>query len=316
MAMRLNWALFGFCGVCLMGSLWADVVDVMVENERPQYLLYEPLKLRVTLTNNSGQDLVFQDQGDDGRHWIDFIVTNESSKALIHRDRPGSVPQLLLPPNQSRSLEINVTPLYAMRESGPYSIQTVVQVAGREFVSAPIGVTLINGHVIWQEKRTVDGSLFTYSLLRFTPTPEATFIYIRVEDEAENLVYTTQRLGEIVTFTDPQTSFDSDGNLHIMYVAGKAVYRYTRVSAKGAVEAQDTFSSVNDSQPHFFTTKDGSVLVQGGRKEDASTRRELLSEAQQLIRKAPEKPLVDVPAASVPSAAIPTQPSASATPPH
>ena len=112
-----------------------------------------------------------------------------------------------------------------------------------------------------------------------------------MEDEAENAVYVTERLGEIISFSDPKVEFDAENNLHILHVNGRGMYRYTRVNAKGGLITRDNFDSVNDLQPQLFKTKDGSVLVQGGRKEDQSTRRELLSAAQALMRPAPEKPL-------------------------
>ena len=134
----------------------------------PEYLLYEPLVLKITLTNNSGQDLVFEDTG-DGRSWLDFLVTNDSNRAVIKKDHTASFKPLVLSDGASKSLQVNVTPLYNIRETGSFHLQVVVQVGGREFVSSPTQVTIVNGQTIWQSKRTVEGSLLTYSLIRFHP---------------------------------------------------------------------------------------------------------------------------------------------------
>lgn len=313
--MRIKAAIFSILGLACLGLLQADVVDMKVENERAQYLLYEPLFLRISITNNSGQDLVFEDPG-NGRSWIDFVVTNDSNRAMIKKDHEAKFKNLLIPAGQTKALQINVTPLYNIRETGSFHISAVLQVGGREFVSEGTPVVIVNGQTVWQSKRTVEGNLLTYSLIRFTPSPDGTFLYLRIEDEAENAVYTTERLGEVVSFTDSKTVFDADNNLHILHVNGKGAYRYTRVDWKGNVQEKANFTSVNDSQPQLFTTRDGAVLVQGGRKEDATNQRELLSAAQTLIKKAQEQKLPLSQGAYDPSAVQPSPASTGSTESH
>lgn len=326
----MNWRWVVIGGLLLVGNLQADIVGVVVENSREQYVLFEPIDLQITLQNNSSQDLVFEDAGNT-RSWLDFLVVSDVTKSILTRDQTQHFDKLTLPSGQSKSLMVNVTPLYNIRQTGQYKIQVVVQIAGHEFVTSPTKVTIVNGQKIWHQSRLVDGSMRSYSLIRFTPTAQGVFLYLRVEDEALNVVYATERLGEIVSYADPLTMFDAQGNLHIIHVSGKGLYRYSRVGPKGEIQTQQAFSSDDQSRPQLVATQDGAVLVLGGRKEDASTARELLSKGQALFRKAPTPsfPAPPIspsapgggaaapnPPASAPNAEPPSQPSTDSTAPH
>jgi hypothetical protein len=249
--------------------------------DRNAYLLYEPLALHLTLQNDAGFDLVFQDT--PGHPWLTFLVTR-ADHSVVSPDRSIPSQELKLAADGSVSLNIDLTPLYAMRETGLYKIRAVVDVGGREYLSTPLEVTLSAGHRIWTETRTVDGSPRTYSLLRFAPTMQGTYLYLRVEDATQNLVYTTARLGEIVDLGKPQESFDANGQLHILSLTGNSIYRYTRAGKDGAILSQSLYDSLQDNPPHLDAASGGSVIVSGGRLQTDNTRRERLSDVQGLVK--------------------------------
>lgn len=246
--------------------------------DRYTYLLYEPLVLHLTLQNDAGFDLAFQDQ--PGHPWLTFLIMR-SDRSAVSPDRPIPGKDLTLGDGKGVTLDVDVTPLYGMRETGPYKIQAVVDVGGRQFLSQPISVTLVNGKRIWSETHNVEGSPRTYSLLRFAPTMKGTFLYLRVEDAAQNLVYSNNLLGEIVDVQMPQILFDDKGQVHILHLAGSETYRYTRASGDGAILSQAVYNATDSgSSPVLARAGDGGILVVGGRQENQENRRERLSDIQ------------------------------------
>ncbi len=253
-----------------------------LEAERMNYLLYERLPLKVTLENTAGFDLSFADA--EGKPWLSFYVTQDDG-SFVPADRKGPQKPLLLPAGKRAGFTVDLTPLYAIRSPGRYKVQAVVDVADREYLSAPIFVTIASGQTVWKERRAIDGSMRTYSLVRFSPTQKNTDLYLRVEDEAQNIVYTNILLGEAVDFETPATQFDAAGKLHILNLAGTALYRYSRANPDGVVEAQATYFALNESSPRLQTTTEGGVFVAGGREENPAIHRDKLSDAQSRVLK-------------------------------
>ncbi|HEY8965201.1 MAG TPA: hypothetical protein VIM58_02085 [Candidatus Methylacidiphilales bacterium] len=272
--------------VLLLGLLAASLglaataraqLKIGLETERMNYLLYAPIPLKLTLENAAGFDLVFADE--DAKPWLSFYITQDDG-TVVAPDRKTTREPLSLAAGKRATLSLDLTPLYAMRSTGRYRIQAVVDVAGREYLSAPAYVMLQPGQTVWREKRPVDGSDRTYSLITFSPTLKNTDLYLRVEDESQNLVYTNVLLGEIVDLEVPATRFDPQGRLHVLSLAGNSLYRYSRASADGTIEAQMNYYSLRESLPHLETSNDGAVFVAGGRAENPTIQRPRLSDAQ------------------------------------
>ena len=272
--------------VLALCALWASLsparaqLQAGLQTDRFNYLLYEPLAVHLTIENLAGFDLLFQDSAE--KPWLTFFITR-ADHSLVSPDQKIAGKDLKLAAGESVSLNVDITPLYRMRETGVYKIQAVIDVGGREYLSTPIQITLENGQRIWSETRAIDGSPRTYSLVRFAPSMQGTNLYLRVEDATQNLVYSNALLGEIVDVGVPQLFFDNSGQLHILQLNGNATYRYTRANADGAILSQSVYDSVALSQPQLVRQGDGGVLVVGGRQENDSTRRERLSDNQARI---------------------------------
>ena len=144
--------------------------------------------------------------------------------------------------------------------------------------SVPFGV--VNGRVVVHEDHMADGDQRTYSLIRFSPTPDRTNLYLRVESPEENVVYTNIALGEMVSSIDPSMYFDPLGNVHILQPVALGTYLYTRTDGTGKVLMQRIFKTYHEVPPQLAKLPDGNVTVLGGMEESPDEERDRLSDTQ------------------------------------
>jgi hypothetical protein len=140
----------------------------------------------------------------------------------------------------------------------------------------------------------VEGSQRVYSLIRFSPTPDTTNLYLRVEDPSENVVYTNLALGEVVAYIDPDVFFDPQGNIHVMQPIAMSTYLYTRADPSGKILHQGIFKTFQTIPPRLKKMEDGNVVVVGGLEENPNVPREKLSDSQKKadpqVNKKPDAP--------------------------
>ncbi len=272
-----------FLPIILIASFYPTAqgqIQVTAKMTRSLYLLYEPVPVEVSITNIAGYDLLLD--SDETRPWLSFIILRPDNSS-VRPDQEYDFPAAELKPGQTRTFTINITPLYAFRDTGSYRMKAVVTVSGKQFVTAPIEFSVANGHTVWKEIRPVEGSDRTYSLIRFNYNMDSTGLYLRVEDEKENLVYVTHPIGEIVTYTEPRTAFDNEGRLHILHVIGKGQHRYTVATPAGIVIRRDEYESIGgEISPALITQPDGSIAVLGA-KPRPKDQRERLSDTQMAL---------------------------------
>ena len=258
-------------------------LQVSAQTQRSNYLLYERVDVLVTITNLGGMDLELSNDG--GHPWLSFMVQGQQfgrSYLPVHSERQGSFAAVTLKAGEAKTLRVNITPLYAFREEGNYRVAAVVNLPGAgEMVSDLVPFNIERGHILTSQVHAVENSERTYSLVRFSPTSDLTKLYLRVEDPADNLVYTNLALGELVASTDPTVMFDPLGNIHVLQPTALGTYLYSRADPDGKVLDQRVFKVTKlGVRPRLLKTQDGNVVVMGGTVQDPSAVTEKLSETQ------------------------------------
>jgi hypothetical protein len=275
--MRLLAALGALCFI-VTGSFAHAQISVSAQTTRTDFLLYERVDLLVTVANQSGSDIVLDNA--DGHPWLSFIVSKEN-RLPVHPEGHATFKPITLKVGQSKTLRINLTPLFTFREEGNYRANAVIDLPGADpIVSAYVPFTVLHGRNVWSETRPVDGMQRVYSLIRFSPTPDSTSLYLRVEDPDENLVLTNLALGEIVAYVDPDVFFDPQGNLHVMQPIAMGTYLYSRADATGKIVHQGIFKTYQTIRPRLSKLYDGSVIVVGGIEQNPATPVESLADGQ------------------------------------
>jgi hypothetical protein len=275
--MRLLAALGALCFLAA-GTLAPAQVQVSAQTGRTDFLLYERVDLIVTVTNVSESDIVLDNN--EGQSWLSFLVSKEN-RLPVHPERQSTFKPLTLKVGETKTLRINLTPLFSFREEGDYKAAAVIDLPGAgQVVSEAVPFTVLNGRSVWTETRSVDGSQRVYSLIRFSPSPNTTSLYLRVEDPDENLVFANLALGEVVAYVDPDVFFDPQGNLHVMQPIAMGTYLYSRTDAAGKILHQGVFKTFQSVRPRLTKLDDGSVIVIGGLEENPNVPRESLADGQ------------------------------------
>jgi len=264
-------------------------IQVSAQTERTNFLLYERVDLLVNISNIGDTDLVLNNE--ENHSWLSFLVSRHSSKIdyPARPERDSNFRPLTLKAGESKALRINLTPLFSFREEGEYKASAVIDLPGQgQIISQPVPFTVLKGRQVWSQVRPVDGIQRTYSLIRFSPKPDITALYLRVEAPDENIVYANISLGEVVASVDPEVLFDPKGNVHVLQPVALSTYLYTRADSDGKILDQRIFKSagmrdatgIQNVPPRLAKLNDGNVFVSGGMAENPNTPRERLSDAQ------------------------------------
>jgi hypothetical protein len=260
------------------GSLATAQIQVSAQTERTDFLLYERVDLLVTVANVGDSDLVLDNN--EGHPWLSFLVSKHD-RLPVHQERQATFKPIALKVGESKTLRVNLTPLFSFREEGDYKAQAVIDLPGEgQIISDSVPFSVLRGREVWSQTRSVEGFERVYSLLRFSPRSDITMLYLRVEEPDENLVLANLALGEVVAYIDPEVFFDPQGNLHVMQPIAMETYLYTRADPSGKILHQGIFKTFQTVPPRLAKLEDGNIVVVGGLEENPNTPHEKLSDGQ------------------------------------
>lgn len=233
---------------------------VQLAGERSTFLLYEPIIYNVILTNDGASEMVLRDEAGGLRTWLEFMIFDAEGKKV--RPVPGKgMPEVVLPPGETKTFAVNITPLYSLRNTGQYDVKVSVRAPGGENrVTSSLRFYIGKGQEIWSEIRTVDGVERKFSLLRFIDE-DSLYMYARVAEPEQRLVYGTRRLGPIVGFTEPRCQFDAQGNWHILHISESRVHRHSKLNPSGQLLNSADYRQWQDFAPEFVSDGAGGLNV-------------------------------------------------------
>jgi hypothetical protein len=194
-------------------------IGVDIDTRRTEFLLYESIDLQVKIRNSSSQPLDMIRMG--GKNWLEMIVTSSKGEEISRTSRPWIAPPLLVPGGEIKSVPINLTPIFLIRESDDYKISAKVVLGDQEYISRPLRITVTRGQPIWQQRYTAAPDPEdpekkerprVYSLIIHN-TSENQILYLRIIDPASSRVYCTTSLGSVVNYQDPNHRIDLKGDL-------------------------------------------------------------------------------------------------------
>jgi hypothetical protein len=238
-------------------------VDIVLEQE--QVLRDESLRLKVRITNLSGQTLRLG----EGKDWLDFSVENRDGPVVL---RLGEVPvegEFTLESAMVAHRAVDLMPYFDLSQPGRYSVRATVKIRqwDREVSSKAQDFDVVRGVKIWEQEfglPTTSGEpeARKYALQQ-APFLKERKLYLRLTDLSENHVFRVFPLGPSVSFGRPEMQLDKENNLHVLFQTGARSFGYSVVNPKGELLVKQTYDYAN-TRPTLKSAADGRILIQGG----------------------------------------------------
>lgn len=264
---------------------WAQL-DLRLETPQSSYLQYASIPVTVNLKNLGGQELVLEGRPDQA--WLEMVVQSADG-LLLKADRPFQPPNLTLRAGERRSLPLDLSPNFLIREPGNYRVRASVRLpSGQALLTEPLSFLVGRGEAIWTVPRGEGKERRIYTLLRFYEDPNVG-LYLRVEVPEQNLVYPSRRLGPFLPLGKPAAEFDSENHLHLLYAVAPGQYRLTVVNQDGNL-LREELRQETLAKPKLRTSPDGLIEVEGGTVILPSHLREKLSTLQGRAEGSPHRP--------------------------
>lgn len=254
-----------------LGQLQIEIVD-----PQPNYLLFEPIALKIKIANGTGRVVELKDVGDKG--WLRFLVTRGGAM-MIKPTKAFTQPGMVLEPGDVARFTFNLTPYYALRDPGGYNVQAVVRVPGfnADVMSRPAQFNVLRGHEVWSKEITPPGashprkySLITHLVRDERQRLDRAYLYAQVESESENLVFTCRQLGPIVQGDRIEAMFDGGYAWHILFRSGSNTFAYYQFDINGKVTEQKDLAKTQ-TRPRLIVRAGNVELVGGLSREEFGT---------------------------------------------
>lgn len=222
--------LFGilFCAFAAMAQI---ALDLQVEQQR--YLRFEPIEVKLTVTNLSGNSLEFGGDTTDTQGRIAFKIVTASGREPRLTDAIGNPANgLSLAPGAAKTLRIRLDQYYDMQKEDGYTVTALLDHGRlpRRHLSHPVRVEVQDGLPILTkniglptERKSGLIKALQISLLRFADMDEDIYA-MRAEDD--DSVYGVFRLGSYIDGEKPQMELDDNSLIHVLLQIRPRLYVY------------------------------------------------------------------------------------------
>ena len=271
------------------GGLSAQVV-VDMRLDRMQYVAGEAVPAAVSITNNTGRDVVFQ--GESRLGWLDFMLRDERGNPVTPIAQPnfGAVK---IPTGQTMRRQIDLAKLFRLSEVGTYAVNAVVRLPGSTqsegYLSNRLVFTVTTAQPFWSQKVGVAGranQTREYRVLTYSGD-QKTALYVQILDGRTGTPYTTYSLGEALMFRRPMTTLDGQQRLHVLYLGSPSLWIHACVDNNGRLVSRDMHKRGPTSDPSLTTTADGKVQVAGSIPYDPVAEQKALNATHKLSERPP-----------------------------
>lgn len=253
-------------------------IAISMSLEKETYLLYESFPVKVNIQNTGDQLINLENTADNVSKWISFLIYRADG-SKVRAEKSISIKPIAIEPGASTAVLVDITPIYALRDSGQYTIQAVISVPGsKPFITDGLVISIGNGDAVWKEERLESGTKKVYSLIKFLGRNQVD-LYVRVEEPSTNTIYSTQKLGRFTDFTKPIAKLDSAGSLHVVHTLSGQTYRYSIISADGSLVKQED-RQIEGARPELVAVGNGGIRFVGGTIFEEKKLRPKLSETQ------------------------------------
>ena len=151
-----------------------------------------------------------------------------TNRLPVHQERQATFKPITLKVGETKTLRVNLTPLFSFREEGDYKAAAVIDLPGEgQIISDGVPFSVLRGVKSGARPGRWRASSAFIPSSDFRPGPHNHALPAGGRSD-ENLVLANLALGEVVAYIAPDVFFDPQGNLHVMQPIAMGTYLYTR----------------------------------------------------------------------------------------
>jgi len=280
--------LSGFGALLVFGSVAHAQLVTSLRLNKNQYVAGESVIATLSVTNHSGQELLFHS---DGRtEWLALNVKNNRGDPANPRVKKSFGP-MKIGPGQSMSRDIDLAQHFLLTEQGNYSVSALVSMPNGAVTSSATNrvlFTLNPGRLYWSQKvglAAYPGQTREFRILQFSGD-QTTQIYAQIIDSRTGVPIRTFPLGDMLSIRKPSVTVDGNQRMHVFFLATPTMWVHYLVDTDGNVVNRDIHQRGPQGDPKLMTFGDGTVRVMNSIPYDAAA----VAEARSKIRKISERP--------------------------
>lgn len=266
---------------CLMTEVRAQI-GIQTRISQKSYLPFEPVFVRVTITNRAAHPLAFGNSEKlKGTLRFEIDPLDAAVKGSLPLKDPGVYPPLtgsIIPPGATREYTFNLCDYYDLQQPGRYVIKAVMKhsLLQHEYLSDPAYITIVKGQPVWttevglpsltakNEESNEKIKLRRYSILSYN-TGSSLVYNLQVEDD--NMVYANRRVAfNLGPELAPQCQIDFLSRLHVIFAANSKVFAYYVFTPDGKLDERKILVRIDAIPRLSVDPKSGFVTAVGGRE--------------------------------------------------
>jgi len=239
-------------------------VAVRLQMNKSSYLLNEPIKATIHITNHAGRQLILRNE--PSRPWLNFHITSLGRVVPIARNIDyGTV---VLPSGQTVARSVSLNMSYALGRMGNYTCQANVNMPGltrNGFTSNRAQFNISTGRIIWSQRIGIPnapGEIREYNLMKFSGN-QAMELFANVSSANRGQHIATLPLGKILTFRKPTGTLDGANNMHALYQVKPNIFGHSCITPNGQLKFTSYHQRGSTGDPRLMTFGNGEVRVAG-----------------------------------------------------
>ena len=251
-------------------------IAMKISLPQKNYLMYEPVYIRIDMRNVSGHPIVFGEaKGLAGK--LDFeIRSKETGNYVSLASAKSPSPRgVILQPGAIKSFNCNLTQYYKLFRKGQYTVRAIIShpKMPRAYRSNDLRFTITEGRKIWesavplQEELTGKNNTVIptrkYSILSYDNGTNVMYM-LMIEDHKK--VYCLRHLGYYFgNMLLPQCAVDNASRLHVVIAGSPKVFSYCVFDINGRLTSSEVRLKTTTSPRLAINKELGTVVLTGGR---------------------------------------------------
>lgn len=250
----------------------AAQMDVDLRLGETVYILGEPIRADVRIVNRGTLPFIISSASPAFRQngfFFDVLDREREPLVPVHPRTP-LIPELLLPPGETKAAAFELDEWYPMYKTGRYLITAMAHREDHRYASGQRAIDIVPGLEmksaiqLFADRPNEQRKLALVYWVR----RQAEYLFLRVTDSPGDRVWTTLELGRLLRTTAPTIDVTPDGEIVIVHRATRDVFLRSRVrSSPAGVEllAQDSFMD-----PQFLQSQEAQRRLLEGKKKKAT----------------------------------------------